>query len=120
MKRVLLILGSIVVLIAAAATAFVVFFPKDLAIAELKKQVQLSTGRTLTIAGATSMTFWPALGISAGDVQLQARCIGRTMSALHSQLFHSPISDARQPEIPSRFAQNCEGPRRSLARSVPS
>ncbi len=70
MKRALLILGSIVVLIAAAAIAFIVFFPKDLVIAELKKQVQVSTGRTLTIAGATSMTFWPALGISAGDVQL--------------------------------------------------
>ena len=70
MKRVWLVLGSLVAIVVVAGAAFVMFFPKDLVITELKKQVQVATGRTLTIAGATHMTFWPALGISANDVTL--------------------------------------------------
>ena len=70
MKRVLLVIGSLAIIIAVSAAAFVMFFPKDLVITELKKQVQVATGRTLTIAGETHMTFWPALGISAGEVTL--------------------------------------------------
>lgn len=70
MKRALLVIGTVVIIAAALAASFVVLFPKDLVIAELKKQVHVSTGRTLTIAGDTSMTFWPALGISAAGVEL--------------------------------------------------
>jgi AsmA protein len=70
MKRAMLIGGSIVVVLAIAVAAVVAFFPRDLIVAELKKQVQTATGRTLTIAGETGVTFWPTLGLSAEDVTL--------------------------------------------------
>lgn len=70
MKRVLVALLVVLVLIVGAAGAFFVFFPKDLAIAELKKQVHLSTGRTLDIGGDVEMTLWPTAGFSAADVKL--------------------------------------------------
>jgi AsmA protein len=70
MKRVLLFGGAIVLAVVAAAAAVIAFFPKDLIVAELKKQVLAATGRTLTIAGDTSVSFWPALGLSAEDVTL--------------------------------------------------
>ncbi|MDX2233222.1 MAG: AsmA family protein [Hyphomonadaceae bacterium] len=70
MRRVLLVMGAIILAVVAAAAAVIAFFPKDLVIAELKKQVAAATGRTLTIAGDTDVTVWPALGLSAGDVTL--------------------------------------------------
>lgn len=70
MKRLLLVAGSLLVLVAVAAAAFVFLFPKDLVVTELKKQVQVATGRTLTVAGDTHMTVWPALGISVDGVTL--------------------------------------------------
>lgn len=69
MKRVLFGLVALVAVIAVAAGAFIVFFPKDLVVTELKKQTLAATGRTLAL-GDTSMTFWPALGLSAQDVVL--------------------------------------------------
>lgn len=70
MRRVLIVIVAILALLAADIVSFFVFFPKDLAVAEMKKQVQAATGRTLEIAGAVDLTLWPALGISAADVTL--------------------------------------------------
>ncbi len=70
MGRVILVVGALVAVLVAAAVAVVAFFPKDLVIAELRKQVLAATGRTLTIGGDTDVTFWPALGLSAADVTL--------------------------------------------------
>lgn len=70
MRRILIVIVAILALMVAGILSFFVFFPKDLAISELKKQVQISTGRTLDIAGPVDLTIWPALGISATDVTL--------------------------------------------------
>lgn len=70
MRRALIIIVAVLAVLVAGIGAFFVFFPKDLVVAELKKQVQTSTGRTLDIAGAVDLTIWPALGISATDVTL--------------------------------------------------
>jgi AsmA protein len=70
MRRALLVLGAVVILLAGTAVAAVVFFPKDLVAAELKKQVLASTGRTLTFDANPGMTFWPALGLEARNVAL--------------------------------------------------
>ncbi len=70
MKKVLLVVGGMLAIVVVAAGAFFVFFPKDLAIAEVKKQIQQSTGRTLDIGGDVEMTLWPSAGFSATDVKL--------------------------------------------------
>lgn len=75
MKRSLLIkigLGvlAFVVLLAGALAALVVFFPKDVAIAEIERQVEAATERKLDIAGDFSFSLFPALGFSAEEVTL--------------------------------------------------
>lgn len=70
MRRALIIIVAILAVLVAGIAAFFVFFPKDLVVAELKKQVQASTGRALEIAGPVDLTIWPSLGISAADVTL--------------------------------------------------
>lgn len=46
MKRVLIVAGAVVVLVAAAAGAAMALFPKDFVASELKKQALAATGRT--------------------------------------------------------------------------
>lgn len=75
MKRSLLIkigLGvlAFVVLLAGALAALVVFFPKDVAIAEIERQVEAATERKLDIAGDFDFSLFPALGFSAEEVTL--------------------------------------------------
>ncbi len=53
-----------------AAILFVVFFPKDLAIAEAERRIEAATGRDLSIGGDVELTFWPALGFSAEQMSL--------------------------------------------------
>jgi len=70
MRRVLIVVVVLLAALVAGIVAFFVFFPKDMAIAEMKKQVQVSTGRTLEIGGPVDLTIWPTLGISASEVTL--------------------------------------------------
>lgn len=70
MRGFLIVLVAVLAILVAGIAAFFVFFPKDLAIAELKKQVQASTGRTLDIGGPVDLTIFPAVGFTAGDVRL--------------------------------------------------
>lgn len=69
-KRALLGLGALLGVVVLAAVLFVVFFPKDLAVAEMERRVEAATGRELTIGGDVELAFWPALGFSAGEVTL--------------------------------------------------
>lgn len=70
MRRTLIVAGSLLFILIAAAGAVAMFFPKDLIASELKKQVQASTGRTLAMDANPEVTFWPALGLSARNVTL--------------------------------------------------
>lgn len=70
MRGFLIVLVAVLAIIVAGIGAFFVFFPKDLAIAELKKQVQASTGRALEIDGPVDLTIFPAVGFTAGNASL--------------------------------------------------
>ncbi len=63
--------AAIFVLLAGATTAAVfVLSPADLVRTELIRQVKANTGRTLTIAGRPSLTFYPSIGVSLPNVTL--------------------------------------------------
>lgn len=68
--RVLIGLGALLGVFVLAAILFVVFFPKDLAIAEAERRIEAATGRDLSIGGDVNLTFWPALGFSAEQMSL--------------------------------------------------
>jgi uncharacterized protein involved in outer membrane biogenesis len=70
LKPVLIITAALVGLIALAAIAFALFFPKDFAIREAERQIEQATARQLDIAGEVNITLWPALGFSAEQVSL--------------------------------------------------
>lgn len=62
-----------IVAVVAAGLAFVIIAPPtDLIRSQLVAQVKQKTGRDLTIAGPTSFTMFPALGVSLSDVSLGA------------------------------------------------
>lgn len=69
-KRILIGLGAVLGVIVLAAILFVVFFPKDLAIAEAERRIEEATGRELSLGGEVDLTFWPALGFSAEQMSL--------------------------------------------------
>jgi|CXWL01.1.fsa_nt_gi AsmA protein len=69
-KRILIGLGVVLGVLVLAAILFVVFFPKDLAIAEAERRIEAATGRDLQIGGDVDLTFWPALGFSAQQMSL--------------------------------------------------
>lgn len=70
LKRIGIGLGIFVGVIVLAAALFVVFFPKDAAIAEAQRRIEEATGRELTLGGEVQLAFWPALGFSAEQASL--------------------------------------------------
>lgn len=70
LKTILIGVGGLIVLLIAAAAAFIAFFPKDWAVAEVTRRIEDSTGRQLVIAGDVDVAFWPALGFSAEQISL--------------------------------------------------
>ncbi|MET0182511.1 MAG: AsmA family protein [Caulobacterales bacterium] len=62
--------AAVVALVFVGLVALIAFFPKDVAVREIERQVEASTERKLDIAGDFSFSIWPALGFSAGDVTL--------------------------------------------------
>lgn len=70
MKRLLKIVGVLVVLLIAIALAAPLFISSDTLKAQLIAQVKKATGRTLEIKGDTSVTFFPNIAVSAADVTL--------------------------------------------------
>ena len=63
-------LAGLVVITGGLAGAIYYYSPAELVRAELVRQVQASTGRTLAIRGTPSLTFYPSLGVSLPDVAL--------------------------------------------------
>lgn len=70
MKRLLKIVGVLIVLLIVAALAAPMFISSDTLKAQLIAQVKKATGRTLEIKGETSVTFLPNIAVSAQDVTL--------------------------------------------------
>ena len=69
-KTLLIALAGLVSLIVIGAVAFIAFFPKDWALAQVTQRIEETTGRELSIAGEVQVAFWPALGFSAEHVAL--------------------------------------------------
>ncbi len=70
MKRLLKVVGIIVVLLIVLALAAPMFISSDTLKAQLVAQVKKATGRTLEIKGDTSVKFFPNIAVSAQDVTL--------------------------------------------------
>lgn len=64
--------GGLGVLTAAALGALVMFAPVGMLREQLVREVEVRTGRTLAIAGRTSLSLYPSLGLTMGDVSLSA------------------------------------------------
>ena len=59
-------------LTAAGLGALVVFAPVGMIRDQIVREVQVRTGRDLVIGGRTSLTLFPSLGITMGDVSLSS------------------------------------------------
>jgi AsmA protein len=70
LKYTLIGLASVVGLVVVAATALFLFLPTDLIRDRLVQEVKTRSGRDLTIAGSTSVSLWPRLALSLGNVSL--------------------------------------------------
>lgn len=72
MKVIGSVLAGLLVLIGAGAAYLVYAFPTELLRDEIIAEVKAKTGRDLIIAGPTSFTFYPSVGLSMRDVTLSA------------------------------------------------
>ena len=62
--------GGLVALTTAGIAALVAFAPVGILREQLIREVNVRTGRDLVIAGPASLSVWPSLAISMGDVSL--------------------------------------------------
>lgn len=72
MRPLAYVIGGVTVAIVASAAALAIFTPVDLVRDRLISEVKARTGRDLRVAGGTSLTFYPSLGVMMGDVSLSA------------------------------------------------
>ena len=68
--RWILRLTFLLVIVALALGAFLVWFPAETVARIAADRFTAATGRKLTISGKVSATFWPVLGVSAEGVTL--------------------------------------------------
>ena len=69
MKWILRIIGAVLLLIVVAVGALF-FLPADRIAKIATDQMRIMTGRDVSISGEVSMTFWPVLGVSAGELEV--------------------------------------------------
>ena len=69
MKWILRIIGAVLLLIVVAVGALF-FLPADRIAKIATDQMRIMTGRDVSISGDVSMTFWPVLGVSAGELEV--------------------------------------------------
>lgn len=87
--------GGLGVLAAAGVAALLVFAPVGVIRDQIVREVQVRTGRDLVIAGRTSLSLFPSLGITMGDVTLSSpRGMGGPAFVKMKQL------DIRVPVLP--------------------
>lgn len=70
LKIIGIILGAIVLLIAAAMIAIIVFFDPNAYKPQISNAVQGATGRELTISGDIGLSLFPWIGMELGEVSL--------------------------------------------------
>jgi len=70
LKTVAIVLGGLAGMLALAATLFIAFFPKQLAVQEAERRIEAATGRQLTLGSDIKVSFFPALGFSVNDIAL--------------------------------------------------
>ncbi len=70
LKTIGLALAALLGALVLAVALFFVFFPKQAAAREAERRIEAATGRTLSLGDDISVSFWPALGFSVGDVSL--------------------------------------------------
>ena len=69
MKLIGRIIGALL-LIAVVAVVSLLFLPADRIARLAAEQIKAQTGRDVSITGDVSMTFWPVLGVSAGEIEV--------------------------------------------------
>lgn len=69
-KRIGIGVAAVLGVLVLAIGAFVVFFPKAWALADIERRVEAATERDLTLGGDVDLTFWPELGFSANQASL--------------------------------------------------
>lgn len=69
-KRIAWVLGGVVVVIGAVVALATLFLPVDLVRDQLVREVKSRTGRDLVIAGPTSLSLLPQLGVTMQNVSL--------------------------------------------------
>lgn len=70
LKTIGLVLGGLLGALLLAVVLFFVFFPKQLAAREAERRIEAATHRQLSLGQDLSVTFFPALGVSANTVSL--------------------------------------------------
>lgn len=69
-KRLLLVLGIVVLLVVGGVAAFVMTFNPNAYKGQIEQLVKARTGRTLTLAGNMQLAIFPRLGLRLNDVTL--------------------------------------------------
>ena len=72
LRRIAWTIGGLGILTAGAVGALVAFAPVGLIRDQVVREVKVRTGRDLVIAGRTSLSVFPALGVSMADVTLSS------------------------------------------------
>ncbi|TMP30919.1 AsmA family protein [Pseudoalteromonas rubra] len=71
MKRVLKLIGALVLLLLVAVVVAPMLIPTSTIIAQLEQQVEANTGRKLAIAGDSELSILPRLNITLNDVRFE-------------------------------------------------
>lgn len=69
MRRFVIILGSLLLLIMAAAVALPFLVPVGAIVAQVENEVETKTGRALTIGGRVDLSYFPSIAVTADDVR---------------------------------------------------
>jgi AsmA protein len=84
MKIIGRIIGALL-LIAVVAVVSLLFLPADRIARLAAEQIKAQTGRDVSITGDVSITIWPVLGVSAGEIEVGNADWARQGSMLNAQ-----------------------------------
>ena len=64
------VLFGLLLLTVVVTVVLLLFLPADRIARLAAEQIQAQTGRDVSITGDVSMTLWPVLGVSAGEIEV--------------------------------------------------
>lgn len=85
MRKVLVILGVVIALLAALAVGVVLAFPQERVRLELLRAVESASGRAVAVNGPVKLMIYPVLGLEAQDVRLANAPGGQAPSLLQAE-----------------------------------